>query len=51
MIVRGGQVVWGTPARPLKEHLEQLASVSRLPKLREEIAALRRRIDALESQA
>ena len=24
-IVRAGQVVWGTPARPLKQHLEQLA--------------------------
>src|SRR5262249_22703903 len=23
-IVRRGQVVWGTPARPLKDHLEQL---------------------------
>jgi UDP-3-O-[3-hydroxymyristoyl] glucosamine N-acyltransferase len=48
-IVRGGQVVWGTPARPLKEHLEQLAAVSRLPKLREEIAELRRRLAALET--
>jgi UDP-3-O-[3-hydroxymyristoyl] glucosamine N-acyltransferase len=31
-IVRGGQVVWGTPARPLKEHLAQLAALSRLAK-------------------
>ncbi|MDX2266476.1 MAG: UDP-3-O-(3-hydroxymyristoyl)glucosamine N-acyltransferase [Bryobacter sp.] len=30
-IVRSGQVVWGTPARPLKEYLEQLACLSRLP--------------------
>ncbi len=29
-IVRGGQVMWGTPARPLKEYLEQLAMLSRL---------------------
>jgi UDP-3-O-[3-hydroxymyristoyl] glucosamine N-acyltransferase len=43
-IVRKGQVVWGTPARPLKEHLEQLASLSRLPKLRKEIAALEKRL-------
>jgi UDP-3-O-[3-hydroxymyristoyl] glucosamine N-acyltransferase len=42
-IVRKGQVVWGTPARPLKEHLEQLASLSRLPKLRKEIAELEKR--------
>jgi UDP-3-O-[3-hydroxymyristoyl] glucosamine N-acyltransferase len=45
-IVRGGQVVWGTPARPLKEHLEQLANLARLPKLRHEIAELKRRLDA-----
>lgn len=33
-IVRGGQVMWGTPARPLKEHLEQLAVLSQLSKQR-----------------
>ncbi len=31
-IVRAGEPVWGTPARPLKEHLEQLAVLSRLAK-------------------
>ena len=33
-IVRAGQPVWGTPARPLKDHLEQLAVLSRLAKQR-----------------
>jgi UDP-3-O-[3-hydroxymyristoyl] glucosamine N-acyltransferase len=33
-IVRAGQPVWGTPARPLKDHLEQLAVLSRLAKNR-----------------
>ena len=33
-IVRGGQVMWGTPARPLKEHLAQLAVLSRMAKKR-----------------
>ena len=33
-IVRAGQVVWGTPARPLKEYLEQLAVLSRMAKKR-----------------
>ncbi|HEV2199487.1 MAG TPA: UDP-3-O-(3-hydroxymyristoyl)glucosamine N-acyltransferase [Bryobacteraceae bacterium] len=33
-IVRAGQVVWGTPARPLKAHLEQLAVLSRMAKKR-----------------
>lgn len=49
-IVRGGQVVWGTPARPLKEHLEQLANLSRLPDLRREVADMRARLAALESR-
>jgi UDP-3-O-[3-hydroxymyristoyl] glucosamine N-acyltransferase len=34
-IVRGGQVMWGTPARPLKEYLEQLAVLSQLAKNRD----------------
>ena len=34
-IVRGGQVMWGTPARPLKEYLNQLAELSRLAKKRQ----------------
>ena len=46
-IVRKGQVVWGTPARPLKEHLEQLANLARLPALRKEVAALREEIRKL----
>ncbi|MFN0103269.1 MAG: UDP-3-O-(3-hydroxymyristoyl)glucosamine N-acyltransferase [Bryobacteraceae bacterium] len=32
-IVRGGETYWGTPARPLKEYLRQLAHVARLPEL------------------
>jgi UDP-3-O-[3-hydroxymyristoyl] glucosamine N-acyltransferase len=41
-IVRKGQVYWGTPARPLKEHLEQLANLACLPKLREEITEIQK---------
>ena len=48
-IVRKGQVVWGTPARPLKEHLEQLANLSRLPKLREQVAELQKRLGKAEN--
>jgi UDP-3-O-[3-hydroxymyristoyl] glucosamine N-acyltransferase len=47
-IVHAGQVVWGTPARPLKQHLEQLANLSRLPELRDEVANLKRRLVELE---
>ena len=43
-IVRKGQVVWGTPARPLKEYLEQLANLARLPKLRKEFAEMEKRL-------
>jgi UDP-3-O-[3-hydroxymyristoyl] glucosamine N-acyltransferase len=45
-IVRGGQVVWGVPARPLKQYLEQLAALGKLPQLREEVRELRRRLDS-----
>jgi UDP-3-O-[3-hydroxymyristoyl] glucosamine N-acyltransferase len=47
-IVRRGQVVWGTPARPLKEYLEQLANLSRLPEMRRQLAEVRERLARLE---
>jgi UDP-3-O-[3-hydroxymyristoyl] glucosamine N-acyltransferase len=50
-IVRSGQVVWGTPARPLKEYLEMLANQARLPEMRKELAELKRRLEQLEQQA
>jgi UDP-3-O-[3-hydroxymyristoyl] glucosamine N-acyltransferase len=31
-VVRAGQVMWGTPARPLKEYLAQLAVLARIAK-------------------
>ncbi len=43
-IVRKDQVVWGTPARPLKEYLESLAHLARLPQLRGEVRELERRM-------
>jgi UDP-3-O-[3-hydroxymyristoyl] glucosamine N-acyltransferase len=49
-IVRSGQVLWGIPARPLKEHLEQLASLARLPEMRREVAELKRRVNELENK-
>jgi UDP-3-O-[3-hydroxymyristoyl] glucosamine N-acyltransferase len=47
-IVRSGETVWGTPARPLKQHLEQLANLARLPELRREVAELKRRLAEVE---
>jgi UDP-3-O-[3-hydroxymyristoyl] glucosamine N-acyltransferase len=33
-IVRAGEPVWGTPARPLRQYLEQMATLARLAKRR-----------------
>ncbi len=49
-IVRKGQVVWGTPARPLKEHLKLLANLARLPELRKQVAELEERLRAMEKR-
>ena len=45
-IIRAGQVVWGTPARPLREYLEMLANLGRLPELRKEIADIKQRLNS-----
>src|SRR5262249_7525463 len=49
-IVRSGETVWGTPARPLKQHLELLANLARLPEMRKEVTELKRRLAALEGR-
>ncbi len=49
-IVRGNQVVWGTPARPLKEYLTQLANITKVGDLRKDVKALRARLDALDRE-
>ena len=49
-IVRSGETVWGTPARPLKQHLEQLANLARLPEMRRELVEMRRRLAELEGK-
>jgi UDP-3-O-[3-hydroxymyristoyl] glucosamine N-acyltransferase len=50
-IVRAGETVWGTPARPLRQHLETLANLNKLSELRKEIAELQRRLAAIERGA
>ena len=50
-IVRSGETVWGTPARRLRQHLEQLANLARLPDLRREVAEIRRRLAELERRS
>jgi UDP-3-O-[3-hydroxymyristoyl] glucosamine N-acyltransferase len=49
-IVRAGEPVWGTPARPLKQYLKQLAAIGRLTKLREEIVELNLQVAQLKAR-
>ena len=42
----GGQVYWGTPARPIEKLLEQYAWVARLPELAERLKALEKKNSA-----
>ncbi len=39
-IVRAGEPVWGTPARPLRQYLNQLASLGRVAELRQQMRKL-----------
>jgi UDP-3-O-[3-hydroxymyristoyl] glucosamine N-acyltransferase len=44
--IHAGEPVWGTPARPLRQHLKGLAHINKIPELREEIRQLKRQISA-----
>jgi UDP-3-O-[3-hydroxymyristoyl] glucosamine N-acyltransferase len=44
--IRGGQTVWGTPARPLEKFKEQFAWQARLPELAARIKELEARLEA-----
>jgi UDP-3-O-[3-hydroxymyristoyl] glucosamine N-acyltransferase len=48
IVASSGEPYWGTPARPLREYLETLANVARLPKLRAAVKSLEQRIARLE---
>ncbi|MDQ6701446.1 MAG: UDP-3-O-(3-hydroxymyristoyl)glucosamine N-acyltransferase [Acidobacteriota bacterium] len=49
-IVRAGEVVWGTPARPLRKYLEQLANLSRVGEMRAELKTLKKRLAEIEER-
>jgi UDP-3-O-[3-hydroxymyristoyl] glucosamine N-acyltransferase len=49
-IVRKGQVMWGTPARPLKEHLAQLANLGRVGDLRKQVARMEKELKELRER-
>jgi UDP-3-O-[3-hydroxymyristoyl] glucosamine N-acyltransferase len=46
-VVRSGQIVWGTPARPLEKFKEQFAWFGRLPELAKRIRNLEQRSEKL----
>jgi UDP-3-O-[3-hydroxymyristoyl] glucosamine N-acyltransferase len=46
--VPAGQTMWGTPARPIREHLAALAQIGKIAALREKVADLARRVAKLE---
>ncbi len=46
-VIRAGQTVWGTPARPIKEYLEDLAQLGRVADLRRQVAELRGMVERL----
>jgi UDP-3-O-[3-hydroxymyristoyl] glucosamine N-acyltransferase len=43
-------VHWGTPARPLKQYLETLANLSRVPRMQKRIAELEETVRRLEAK-
>ncbi len=43
-VIRRGQTVWGTPARPLEDFKKSYPYVARLPQLAERVAALERKL-------
>jgi UDP-3-O-[3-hydroxymyristoyl] glucosamine N-acyltransferase len=49
--VKGGEVLWGTPVRPLKEFLAQQAHLARLPRIYEEFRKLREEWDAFRKKS
>lgn len=47
-IIRAGQIVWGTPARPIREFKEVYAQTQQLPALKRRISELEKRLEELE---
>ncbi|MBV9303500.1 MAG: UDP-3-O-(3-hydroxymyristoyl)glucosamine N-acyltransferase [Acidobacteriaceae bacterium] len=48
--IRAGEPVWGIPARPLRQHLNNLANVTKLPEMREELRQLKQELDGLKNR-
>lgn len=48
--VPAGEPVWGTPARPIHQHLRGLANIGKIPELRNELKALKQQVQALQAK-
>ncbi|HEX7360630.1 MAG TPA: UDP-3-O-(3-hydroxymyristoyl)glucosamine N-acyltransferase [Bryobacteraceae bacterium] len=44
--VHAGEPVWGTPARPLKQHLRNLAELAKFGKLRNEVREIKKKMES-----
>jgi UDP-3-O-[3-hydroxymyristoyl] glucosamine N-acyltransferase len=49
-IVRGGEVYWGIPVRPLREYKKLNALFGRLPEIKEELERLKDKVRRLEAE-
>ena len=49
-IVRGGEVYWGVPVRPLREYKKLNALFGRLPQMKEQIERLEEQVQRLEEE-
>jgi UDP-3-O-[3-hydroxymyristoyl] glucosamine N-acyltransferase len=47
--IDAGEPVWGTPARPIRQHLKGLAYVGRLAEAFDQLKEIKKRLDVLEA--
>ncbi len=50
-VIRSGEIVLGSPARPIEKTKRQLAALARLPDLLSEVSALRKTVARLQARA
>ncbi len=48
--IQPGQVVWGAPNRPIKQVMREFASITRLPRLIEQVRQISARLNKLEKE-
>jgi UDP-3-O-[3-hydroxymyristoyl] glucosamine N-acyltransferase len=48
--LKNGEIVWGSPARPIQKTKRQIAALAQLPELLKEVSQLRKIVDELQSR-